>query len=226
MRSKSRFAVALLVGMLSAGTALAKSPARAQFDPLGIGPGNFHIYPWQINDAGPSATHPNAPGMAGPQPDLNNNVSGWSLLSSVHAFTSPPSGPGDMFWTATNAPGQQLQLALATLLGPTTQVGQDPFGRMADFDPTQQYAWPIIAWVHDYSGPIDDATLNAATLIDSSSFVNSYNGTFALHFDGTNKAIDLIYTPVPEPGTLGLVAVGLLGMWYRSRRRCHCTAGG
>ena len=41
------------------------SPGISQFGSLVIGPGAINNFGWQINDAGPSTTFPNAPGKAG-----------------------------------------------------------------------------------------------------------------------------------------------------------------
>jgi hypothetical protein len=188
---------------------------------LTIGPGATTSFVWQINDAGPSPTYPNAPGVAGPTPNANNQVSGWSLIV-VNKIINPLTGTfstGDLAWTATPAPGSQFQLALETLMNPTT-VGNDNPGPMGDFDPRINYAWPFIAWEGNYIGPTTSAQLTADTLFDATGFANPILGTFALQFDSVNsKQIDIVYlTSVPEPGTLGLVAVGALGVWRAVRR--------
>jgi hypothetical protein len=190
---------------------------------LTIGPGGAQNFNLQINDAGPSPTYPSAPGVAGPTPDANNLVSGWTLLTSKKIF-NPLTGltsTGDVVWTASSVPGSQFTFSLETLVGPQTQAGTSPDGPMADFDPTQKYKWPFVSWQGTYTGPTDTASLTADTLLDATAFANPHPGTFTIQLDLPNSSLDLVYTPtpVPEPGTLGLVAVGALGVWRGSRRR-------
>ena len=132
-----------------------------------------------------------------------------------------PPVTGDLAWTASFTAGNQFQLALFTLFNPST-VGQENFGMMANFDPSQTYVWPFITFQGTYSGPTDSATLTADTLMDVSQFQNPVapNSTFSVVYDAADKSIDLVYspTPVPEPGTFGLVAVGVLGICAARRR--------
>ena len=102
------------------------SPGKATFGQLVLGPGGTQAFNWQIN---------NATGVAGPPPDANNQVSGWSLLCAekiVDPFTGQTS-TGDLNWTATSVAGNQFNMALQTLINPIT-VGQDTQGAMANFD--------------------------------------------------------------------------------------------
>jgi hypothetical protein len=203
------------------------SPGASSLGSLIIGPGGINNYGWQINDAGPSYVHPNAPGVAGPSPNANNQVSGWSELQSKMVF-NPITGTtttGNLTWTATATPGNQFTLVLETLLGPQTTVGTSPDGPMADFNAAYiNYVWPIISYQGTYTGPTDSPTLTADTLIDTSLFANptSLNPPFFLQLDTVNKQIDLLYVVViPEPGTLALVgfAAAIGAAAYRRRRR-------
>jgi autotransporter-associated beta strand protein len=195
-------------------------------------------YIWPINDAGPSATYPTAPGVAGPAADANGKVSGWSLVRGVQ-MVSPGSGvttPGDFYWDA--SPLDKLNVHLQTLLGPKSAVGGGTFGAMSDFDPNQSYRWPMVIFDGVYrtdntsaypSGPpVDSATLNASTAFDLAQFTNSHPGTFGWAFNGPHE-LDLVYTPVPEPGTFALVAAAAGGwlVWgpKKNRRVSQLAAG-
>jgi fibronectin-binding autotransporter adhesin len=186
------------------------SPGISHLESLVLGPGGTQSFNWQIN---------NATGRAGaPPPDQNNLASGWSLLS-VEKLVDPFTGQlsrGDLDWTGSNAAAQQFNMSLQTLLNPTP-IGTDNPGPMANFDPAARYSWEVVAWQGTYVGPTDDATLTADTNFDFSNFVNPLAGTFGLHFNTAFKEIDLVYTPVPEPGTL--VLTGLAGLLWAVRRR-------
>ncbi len=194
-------------------------PGSSQFGFLVLGPGGIQNFNWQINDA---------TGAAGPGDGLaaGTPVSGWSVMHAVSIV--PPLGhtisTGNMTWTATSTPGNQFQIALETLLNPTP-IGTDNPGVMDNFDPTQPYVWPFVTYAGTFSGPTDSATLTKDTAFDTSVFMNAYQGSFSIQLDPLSKELDVVYTPggsgpasIPEPGTLGLVAAGLLGVW-RCRRR-------
>jgi fibronectin-binding autotransporter adhesin len=182
------------------------SPGKSIFGQLNVGSGGLTNFNWQIN---------NAAGTGGPSPDANNQVSGWS---QVVAQKVRPTDTGNLTWTATNQPGQQLTFSLQTLQNPTT-VGNDVQGTMVNFDPNGFYSWPVLSWTGTYSGPTDDTSLGNTILLDTSNFVNPHPQSFTWHLDVANNQIDLVYgSTVPEPGTLGLTAVGLLAAW-RFRRR-------
>jgi hypothetical protein len=191
------------------------SPGAVTVGQMTIGPGGTQNFNWQINDA---------KGVAGPSPDANNQVDGWSLIQVSKVTVGTITTSGDLTWTATNTPGNQFNLSLQTLMFPTT-VGQDVPGPMANFAPVFEgdsppsFAWPFITWQGTYSGPTDDATLTADTSFDLSNFVNTFPaaGKFSLHFDGTNHQIDILYT-VPEPGTMALCGLGAVAAGWAARR--------
>jgi hypothetical protein len=198
------------------------------FGSFTFGPGGVTNYNWQIDDPGPSSTFPNAPGHAGGtssvfgQPDY-----GWNLIPVIRVGPQP----GNFFWTATTA--SPLTVILQTLTGQTT-VGNDVLGPMQNFDNTQNYSWQFVTWAGNYTGPTDTATLNSETIFDmySGPFANSLSSTakfgWQLKFNSGSSGpgeLDLTYSPVPEPGTLGLVAAGLLAVWRAGLRR-RPVAGG
>lgn len=170
---------------------------------------------WQINDAK----------MAGPANVVANGdgtISGWGDLRAGK-LTNPVTrqvSSGNLTWNAAPTPGNQLRLALQTLIDPTPQ-GDDNPGPMSGFNPAKPYTWPVIYYQGTYNGPTDSATLTADTLFDTSEFQNPINGTFSLQFDAANRSIDLVYTPspVPEPGTLVLTVAGIAIAGYVPRRK-------
>jgi fibronectin-binding autotransporter adhesin len=210
------------------------SPGTSLNGSLTIGPGGTQTFDWQINDAGPSATHPGAPGAAGgASPSApSGQVSGWSLLAAEIIHNPGPThngSTGNFTWTATSQPGSQFDFQLETLVGPFTPVGSTVDGAMSDFDPTKSYVWPFAAWQGTYTGPTSSAMLTADTLIDQSMFANSLGtmpGTFSIVYNGNPQVIagvtfagslSLVYTPVPEPGTLALVGLAAVGLAWRRK---------
>jgi hypothetical protein len=123
----------------------------------------------------------NATGDAGPTPDENDEVSGWSLVSA-----------GDFAWAATA--DQPVTIGLETLANPTTE-GDDVAGPMSNFDPTQAYSWAAVTWTGTYTGPTNAADLDGSTSFDTSQFVNSFSGNFGWSLDLANKTLYLTYTP-------------------------------
>jgi hypothetical protein len=123
----------------------------------------------------------NAIGTAGPDPDENDQVSGWSLVTA-----------GDFGWAATAA--APVTIGLQTLANPTTE-GDDVAGPMANFDPTQAYSWAAVHWTGAYTGPTSAADLTASTTFDTAAFGNTFTGTFGWSLDLASKTLYLTYTP-------------------------------
>jgi autotransporter-associated beta strand protein len=186
------------------------SPGAVTFGHFVLGPGGVNNYVFAINDA---------TGTAGPQPDTQGHVSGWSLVDVIapKLLDGGPDRLGDFTWTAT--PADKLTVSLQTLLNPTT-VGVDVPGLMDHFDPTRSYVWPAVEWSGAYAGPTDVAMLTAATAFDTAGFVNPVFGSFGWSLDTVDHALSLTYTPtaVPEPGTLALASLAGVG-WVRFWRR-------
>ena len=184
------------------------------FTSLVIGPGGLQNYGWQINDArGTGGVYSTQHGAL---------VRGWGQAQAVINYARNITGTGNLTWSATSVVGDQFDMALQTLMAPTPEGGQPVSGLMDNFDPSQQYVWPVITWQGTYSGPTDSATLTADTRFDLNQFQNLHPGTFSMQFDAANQSIDLVYTPntpsaVPEPGTLALLGAAA-GAWSFRRR--------
>jgi autotransporter-associated beta strand protein/T5SS/PEP-CTERM-associated repeat protein len=187
------------------------SPGTATFGKFVLGPGGVASYVLSIDDA---------TGAAGPTPDALGHVSGWGLVrvGAPEVLARRSGASGDFTWTAT--PADKLLVSLETLVNPTT-VGVDVPGLMDHFDPTRPYVWPAVEWTGSYAGPADEATLEASTAFDTSGFANPIAGRFGWALDAGGHTLSLTYSPsaVPEPGTLALVATGILPLWLRRRRR-------
>jgi autotransporter-associated beta strand protein len=188
------------------------SPGMASFGSLLLGPGGIDNYVLAINDA---------TGTAGPSPDASGHVSGWGLIRTTTAAGPPDLGfaptSGDFTWTAT--PAARLTVSLQTLLNPTTP-GEDIPGPMAHFDPARKYVWPAVEWAGAYTGPSEAAALDAATAFDTTGVLNPIAGTFGWSLDQSGRTLSIVYTPVPEPSSLLLVAAGgVFAALIRRRRR-------
>jgi hypothetical protein len=159
-----------------------------------------------------------AAGTAGPSPDALGDVSGWGLVKAVGLSAGAGPAPGDVAWTAT--PAGPLTVALDTLVNPTL-VGTDVAGPMDHFDPARDYAWPAVEWVGGYTGPVDAATLDAATVWETTGFLNPIGGTFGWRLDGDGHTLSIVYTPtaVPEPSALLLAATAAAAGTRFGRRR-------
>ncbi len=207
-----------------AGAHPGSSPGAPTFGTFGFsGPvENLELsnYDWEINDAGPSSTFPSAPGIPGPSPDANYQVSGWSLNKAIkvqHVHTSFTT-PGDFYWDAT--PSDPLTIHLDTLLGPQSVVGAGLPGPMADFDPNLTYVWPVVTFQGAYKTnntaaypngpPTDSATLDASTNFDLTDgvpgpFANPHPGTFGWLFDGVDKELDIVYQVAEKQAHSGVL---------------------
>jgi len=118
---------------------------------------------------------------------------GWSLLNTV----------GDLAITAD--PDHKFTLALVSL------TASDLAGAVADFDQMENYSWLIADASHAVTGFDADAFE-----IDTSEFANAAPGEFFLSQSGNQ--IFLNYTPVPEPSTWALSALGLGALIFARRR--------
>jgi hypothetical protein len=222
---------------INGGTFIAgNSPGRATTGTIVLGgpadpAGGLSNYTWQINDGGPSVSFPTAPGVSGPSANAANQVSGWGLLVAIQRVSPPPVTNGNMQWDATAT--DQFTIHVTTLLAPNDAngnptpgggygpTGDSTSGNMSDFDPAKIYTWKLFQYQGTYTGPTDSATLNASTIFDISGFKNTIpaGATFGWVLNQGTKEMDLVYTPVPEPGTLSLVGLAALAAGWRLRKR-------
>jgi T5SS/PEP-CTERM-associated repeat protein/autotransporter-associated beta strand protein len=207
------------------------SPGRSFSGSTVFGPGGTQLFGFQINDAGPSTTFPAAPGVAGPIPNAQNQVSGWSLIVTQKRSV-PVVTTGNFSWVAT--PSNKMNISMETLLANSGTPGygtsgSDTDGPMSDFDPTKSYTWTIVQMdpAGTYSGPTDTATLTASTSLDVSAFANKdasnqpiSASAFTIQWDAANRDLNIVYgTAVPEPGSMALLGAAGAGIGWVIRRR-------
>jgi len=124
---------------------------------------------------------------------------GWDLLS----------GSGTLAITATSATPFNIDVTSLTLANVA--------GDATNFVPATQYSWLIA----DFANPITtfDAT---AFNVDTTGFSNAFTGTFAVALGGTGAvpgdSSQVYVTYVPEPATMGLLAIGALAVLRRRRK--------
>jgi hypothetical protein len=133
----------------------------------------------------------NATGVAGPTPDGNDQVSGWSLINVN----------GDFAITADAV--HRLTINLQTLANPTTP-GNDVAGPMDHFDAAKSYVWEVAHWTGTYTGPTDAAALNAAVELDTGAMANAAGGKFSVRLDTASQALSVVYTPPPSVAAVQL----------------------
>lgn len=147
-------------------------------------------------------------------------------------------GGGQYNWQTVNAvgtPGVQWDLATATGNLDLTQLssgsrysinvwtlastGPDVSGLLAGFVDTQSYTWTIArAGLSIVGFDPSKFTLNLLAANGAGGFANTYTGNFSVQVNG--KDLNIVYTPVPEPSTYGLIAgLGALALVAARRRR-------
>jgi len=125
---------------------------------------------------------------------------GWDLLQTTSLTL-----PGD---------GQSFAIDLSSVLGDGTA------GPAAGFDPATAGSWRIIA-----ATSLSGAFVPTRFTVNSGGFANSLaGGSFSVSDSGTDgTGLYLTFTPVPEPSTLALLAIGAGLAGWRIRRRKRAT---
>lgn len=116
-------------------------------------------------------------------------------------------GGGSLNITA--ASGAKFNLNLLSLSSPTAP------GNVSDFNANNAYSWQILSSADPIAGFSADA-FN----IDTSGFTNPLGiGSFSVAINGTNTALFLNFTPIPEPSTYAMMALGAGALLFTCRRR-------
>ncbi len=100
-----------------------------------------------------------------------------------------------------------------------SSTGPDVSGNAQNFSSGSNYTWTLVSTDQAITGfSADEFLINTGAANGTAGFSNPAGGTFAVALADGNTDLVLTYTAVPEPGTVGLVAVGLAGVLYFRRR--------
>lgn len=85
-------------------------------------------------------------------------------------------------------------------------------GLLSDFSSTASYEWPVV-----YFSSLIGSFASDEFVVDTSHFANAFSGAFSIGLDSKTNSLDLLYTPLPEPGVSVLIAAGV-GLLWAGRR--------
>jgi hypothetical protein len=150
---------------------------------------------------------------------------GSTYVWELNSWSATPSA-GTNFDQLKGISGAKLSLAGASSGSPvvlkiTSLNGSSP-GQIPNFDPTQGRSWVIADFSNgNASGGVQSFSPDRVTL-DTSAFANGLGGgSFSLSLDANSNLLILTFSPVPEPGSVLLVAAAAVaGLWRRRRAAC------
>jgi fibronectin-binding autotransporter adhesin len=157
-------------------------------------------YDFEINDGSPGGEGPTGEGP----------FRGWDLLTIRNDANSANSA-----FVVEATPTNRFTINLVTLAAPSPS---DTAG-LDDFDPNVTQQWLAFQVDPDATNAFPNGFNSDAFAINTTGFLNTFNGTFALTRTGNDLFVT--YTPVPEPGAAA-VLLGLGGLIAGRRvRRCR-----
>jgi autotransporter-associated beta strand protein len=144
---------------------------------------------WQILDA---------TGVAGTGYDTNSIINGGVL--DLSALTGAPDFNINLWSLSSTSP--------------------DVNGDATNFDNTANFTWTLVSTpTAILNFDASDFTINVSAINGTSGFSNTLNGSFSVALADSSTDLVLVYTAVPEPGTLALLAGGAIAGIVALRRR-------
>jgi hypothetical protein len=183
------------------------SPGRGNVDSFIADPGSS--YTFEINDG--------TPGGAGPT--TTSNIRGWDLTT-----VRDNANPANSAFFADAATNNKFTINLVSLTAPSPP---DVSGQMDNFNPNVSTKWLAFSVDPAATNPFPDGFDPNTFTINTSGFINTFTGSFALTRTGNDLFVSYTPTPVPEPAavTAACAAVTGFGFGWAARRRARRGRG-